>query len=319
MLPIYYVLELSATPPATATAIPTFVDATPTSAFQPVPTQFLLSNSLMVYVCFIEGHDDLCTMNADGTNQQRLTTTRGTDWYPALAADGGRVVYSTQRGGNFDIWIMNIDGSDARQITEDLGMNFAPDLSPDGSQVVFASTAGTDGRTQNIWVINTNGSNPRQLTDSAFDDIDPIWSPDGSQIVFSSNRGGTTELFVMNPDGSNIRLLTRGVNLGGRSDWSADGQWLTFYAGDPGNKNIYLLDATCAWSQIGCITEPLLLVAEGNSKGPSFSPDSQWVVFTGSNFQGDPDNEIYVVSIDGSTIYKLTNNSTSDWQPRWAP
>lgn len=320
VLPDFYILELSATAPPTqqGQANP-LLEATPTSAFVALPTQFSLANSTMVFVCYIAGHDDICTMNADGSNFQRITSTAGTDWYPSMSREGDLVVYSSQRGGNFDIWLMDVNGSRHTQVTRGLGSNFAPDLSPDGTRVVFASTAGGDGLTQNIWSINVDGTNPTQLTDTPADDIDPTWSPDGSQVLFSSNRAGLTELFVMNADGSNVRQLTDGVHNGGRNDWSPDGRWITFYAGPAGDKNIYIMDAACAWTQVGCITEPDLLVAEGNSKGPSFSPDSQWIVFAGSDFQGDLDNEIYIVSVDGTTLYKLTTNGYSDWQPRWAP
>jgi Tol biopolymer transport system component len=95
---------------------------------------------------------------------------------------------------------------------------------------------------------------------------------------------------------------------------------MTFYAGPRGDKNIYILDASCAYSpDPGCLIPPRLLVAAGNSKGPSFSPDSEWITFALSETEGDPDNEIYIVRVDGSALYKLTDNDIPDWQPRWEP
>lgn len=321
-LPEAYVIQQSATPApviVTPTPIPAnIIQPTFTPAFVAATPQLDLSNSPIVFVCRIEGGDDeICLINADGSGLRQLTFNRVTDWYPSFSYDGQSIVYSTQRNGQFDIHIMDIDGLNDRQITQGLDENYAPALSPDGSQIVFTSTYGP-GPEQNVWVINADGSNPRQLTFSDFDDIDPIWSPDGTQIAFASNRNGTTELFVMYPDGSNVRQITSGMNIGGRNDWSHDGQYMTFYAGPRADKDIWLIRADCAYTQLGCIAEPLQLTDGGHNKGPSFSPDSKWVVYA-SQADENQDNEVFMVSIDGTQSVQLTSNGAPDWQPRWSP
>jgi TolB protein len=52
----------------------------------------------------------------------------------------------------------------------------------------------------------------------------------------------------------------------------------------------------------------------GDNLGPSWSPDGEWIAFT--SFR-DGNNEIYVMRPDGSSLYNLTDNPISDWQPRW--
>lgn len=322
-LPDEYVLQLSATPAPviiTPTPIPAnIIQPTFTPAFVAATPQLDLTNSLIVFVCREDGGDDdeICTINADGSDLRQLTFNDVTDWYPSFSYDGQEIVYSTQRNGQFDIHIMDLDGLNDRQITSGLDENYAPALSPDGGQIVFTSTFGP-GPEQNVWLVNSDGSNPRQLTFSDFDDIDPIWSPDGTQIAFASNRNGTTELFVMYPDGSNVRQITSGMNIGGRNDWSHDGQYMTFYAGPKADKDIWLIRADCAYTQLGCIAEPIQLTDGGHNKGPSFSPDSKWVVYA-SQADENQDNEVFLVSIDGMELVQLTRNVVPDWQPRWSP
>ena len=325
LLPPDYFLALSATPaqesptppPTTATpAIPVgFFQPAPTSAFLTAAPVFNLWQTTIVYVCYYES-DEICTMRADGADQRRLTDEPGTDWYPSLSPDGEKIVFSSQRAGEFEIYVMELDGTDPVRLTRNHGSNYAPSFSPDMGRIVFTSTYGSDNNLQNIWIMNADGSNLRQLTDTDYNSIDPEWSPDGALISFSSDRPGTgkTELFIMEPDGSNVRQITDGADLGGRNDWSPDGRLMAFYSGPQGDKDIYVIDAACAYLPRGCIAAPVRLTDGGNNKGPSFSPDGQWIAFAS---QIDGDNEVFIIRIDGSDIRQLTQRPLADWQPRW--
>ena len=276
-------------PPGTATRPP----LTPDRATLP---------GQIAFTCFVDGFDNLCLMYADGTVSRRLTQTQATDFYPSLSPDGRQIVFSSRREGNFDIYVQDLETAEVRRLTSGLGSNFGPEFSPDGTQIVFASSRDNVGH---IWVMNADGSEPRQLTTEG-SNIDPTWSPDGQEILFASLRGGTTELYLMGADGSAVRPVTQGLNVGGRSDWSPTQRLVTFYAGDAGGRHIYTLDLD---------TQVLRQLTEGgDNRGPSFSPDGEWIAFAGFR---DGDNEIYAVRVDGSALLKLTDNSRPDWQPRW--
>jgi hypothetical protein len=49
----------------------------------------------IVFACFVEGNDDICLMNADGTNVKRLTKDPATDFYPSISPDGQTIVFLT--------------------------------------------------------------------------------------------------------------------------------------------------------------------------------------------------------------------------------
>ena len=89
-----------------------------------------------------DGHWEVHTMNLDGSNRQRLTTTplsiiarqggtelaevqgaqrliaRENPWWnhaaPTWSPDGSQLAFLTDRTGQWEIWIMNVDGSDQR-------------------------------------------------------------------------------------------------------------------------------------------------------------------------------------------------------------
>lgn len=296
---------ISPAPPPTS--IPT-----PIPSPTPLPTAPPNSGGLsgrIVFTCFDGSFDQVCVMNADGSNEQQLTNVEATNWYASIAPDGRAIAFSTRRDSVFEIYLMGMDGSSPTRLTSDLGANFSPTISPDGSRIVFASTAGTtDNRRQHIWVMGIDGSNPRQISFSEADEVDAAWSPDGQQVLFASNRTDTMELYVMDADGSNVRQLTIGMDIGGRNDWSRVGNQITFYAGPDDGRQIYIMNAD--GSNIRQLT------SGSDNLAPSFSPDGQWITFTSWR---DGDLEIHIMRSDGSDLRQITHNSRADWQPRWGP
>lgn len=318
-------------PPATRTLAPTdtpppltpvfsvtpplFISATPQGGFV-APFAGTRSFNLIVYVCYIGGIDELCVMNPDGSNQRQITDFRVTSYYPSWSPDGSRIIFSSQIDGNFELYSVAPDGSDLQRLTYTTDQDeYAPDYSPDGTMVVYT---GSKGGSQDIWLMSADGSNQRPITFEETDDLDPTFAPDGAQISFASTRDGPKDLYVMNISGGDVRRITWNISLGGRNDWSADGRFLTFYRGAARDKNIYLISTACAarTAEPGCRENPVRLTTGGNNKGPTFSPDGQWVAFAANR---GSDNDIYIIRVDGQNLRQLTFNPYAEWQPRWQP
>lgn len=261
----------------------------------------------IVYVCFDGRFDQICLMNADGTNKRQLTFEDATDFYPSLSPDGQRIVFSSRRDGNFEVYGMDIKGDNLVKLTNDLGGNlYAPEISPKGNRIIFTHES---GGFQSIWVMKIDGLNPHPMFESSGKDIDPIWSPDAMKVAYATGVTGSTQLAVVNVDGSKPHLLMpNGPETGGRSSWSPDGQWLAFYAGQRGNRNLYV---------VGVDGQNMnQLTNGGDNLGPSISPDGKWIAFTSYR---DGNNEIYVINLNTFQEYRLTTSPNSDWQPRWGP
>ena len=86
---------------------------------------------------------DIWVMNADGSNQHRVTDLGGASFAPYFHPDGKRIIfasnYKNPRSRNFDIYLVNADGSGLEQITTNPEFDAFPMFSPDGHQLVWAS------------------------------------------------------------------------------------------------------------------------------------------------------------------------------------
>jgi Tol biopolymer transport system component len=279
------------------------------TASTPIPIMGPVPQGKIVYVCQIfrlQARDQICLINADGTGERRLTTDdTARHYYPSFAPDGQSVLFSSNIDGNFKIYELTLTG----QLTSIGGVvGVSPEVSPDNQFIAFATS---DGKTNFIWVMDRDGSHQRLFRSDGWD---PTWSSDGSRILFATTIDDKPQLASMNMDGSDFRQITNLPDLRGRSDWSADGTHIVTYSGKAWQRELFMMNAD--GSDLHQITSP-----GGNSQGPSFSPDGQWVAFT-AYFDAPGNNngcEIYIMQVDGSRLMRLTNNKYCDWQPRWGP
>jgi Tol biopolymer transport system component len=117
---------------------------------------------------------EIYVVDADGSNQTRLTDNLAKDQYPTWSPDGSGLAFESDRDGNTEIYVMDADGSNQRNLTNNPGWDWAPAWSPDGSGLAFESNR--DGNTE-IYVMDADGSNQRNLTGNPGRDSNPVWSP----------------------------------------------------------------------------------------------------------------------------------------------
>lgn len=152
----------------------------------------------------VEANSKIWVMNADGSDQTRVSRTLGLDMFPSWAPDNKQLTYMSVRDDNPEIYVLRDDDVEVN-LTEHPAKDLNPEWSPDGSKIAFMSDrAGS----MDIFVMNPDGSDLVNLTDDDANNGDPTWSPEGSQIAFISDRDGNPEIYVMNADGSDQRRLT---------------------------------------------------------------------------------------------------------------
>ena len=261
-----------------------------------------------------DGNAEIYVMNADGSNQTRLTNSTAHEDAPKWSPDGTRIAFSSMRDGNWEIYVMNADGSNQTRLTVNPAADVAVNWSPDGTKITFSSMRdGTfssmyEGNWE-IYIMNADGSNQTLLTNKL--DNTPAWSSDGARIAFASRRDGNCEIYVMNADGSNQTRLTNNPAWDWIPAWSPDGSKIAFTSAEVGMESTN--------------TDIIVMNSDGSNRmkltqGPThdafttWSPDGTKIVFH-SNRDGNYD--IYVMNADGSNQTRLTDNPARDSQPSW--
>ncbi|HEX6575962.1 MAG TPA: hypothetical protein VF042_13420 [Gemmatimonadaceae bacterium] len=128
-------------------------------------------------------------MNADGSNQQLLSTPPGNATGPAWSPDGKRIAFGIEAFSN-GLWTVAIDGTDAKQLDSNQGGDFQPAWSPDGTRIAFARVL---FYTTDIFTIGADGSGLVQVSHNLFYVSRPTWSRDGQTVAFGSESGQCTQ------------------------------------------------------------------------------------------------------------------------------
>lgn len=131
------------------------------------------------------------------------------------------------------------------------------------------------------------------------------WTPDG-RIVFDSEVGDVKSISMMNADGSQQRLLTESANIKaihGYASATADGRYILYHSDQSGARQIWRMNLDGS--------HPVQLTHGKGADHPAATPDSQWVVFTQQEQEGEGRPTLWKVSITGGEPMRLTNEFTA--------
>jgi TolB protein len=233
-----------------------------------------------------DNHEEVWTINADGTDLTRLTHSPAFEFDPSWSADGTQIAYRSDRGDESEIWVMNADGTGQRRLTAGL----SPAWSPDGSSIAYASP-GHDPNPplSGISIMSADGSGQHRVPNTDGGEY-PSWSPDGKRIAFNSNLTGDHVMYIVDVDGSNLVDLSS-VGEGWQVDWSPDGRSILFtsHRDHPDNyTDVYVMRPD--GSALRRLTHSI-------GQTPAWSPDGKHIVFSAP--------ALFVMRADGTGIEKL--------------
>jgi len=120
------------------------------------------ASDLILYQELADGRWDIWLMDADGTNNRKVTSGAGDKTDASFSPDGQWIVYSSDQGGieSADLFVMPVSGGHPIRVTDYEGYDGAPSWSPGGDKIAFERCLGyldrSDGTT--IWTIDARES-----------------------------------------------------------------------------------------------------------------------------------------------------------------
>ncbi|MBM3708793.1 MAG: hypothetical protein FJW61_00020 [Actinobacteria bacterium] len=252
----------------------------------------------IVFTSNKSGNEDIWIMNLDGSELTQLTTSPGSDQYPAVSPDGKKIAYAA----DWQIVVMNSDGSGKKQITFGPYRYGFPSWSFDGNYIFLEIYIDDNWE---IYRMDADGKNLKRLT------INPgvnDWHPGAHtfeyKTLYESGPSGHEDIWIIDINGQNQVKITKSDRRYRVPKLSIDGSKIAFQGFDGNGKNqVFIMDAN--GENIVQLTDS----PEGAGL-PSFSPDNKYIVY---NSRSGNNDEVYIMNIDGSGKTQLTNFPGDDW------
>jgi len=287
-------------------------------------------------------HQELYTMNLDGSDRRQLTRDGLSKFLPHFSPDATRLVYSKFYTGQYgdpapetDIALYDFAEDAERRLTS-TGRAFAAAWSPDGTRIAYGTYGG-----EGLWIMDADGSNQHLVAAPSGADDDLRWndfawsSTDWVLFTVGQNVGGCfkVRLDKIRPDGSDRTPVTDGGPFctppgreqSGDADpgFSADGG--TIYSsrgfpfeppGFPGAvvRKLYAFSSD-AWAPGKVETDLSLPSAPDGIEGvPKGSPDGARILLFRA-CAGEPHIGITLTDAAGSYRTWIADGFGADWNP----
>ena len=137
------------------------------------------------------------TINADGSNLNRITKGGAIDTEPTWSTDAKWIYFTSDRGGRPQIYKVPASGGDPQRVTFEGAYNVSPRFSPDGKSLAMIRNDGGKFRV----ALQELTSGQVQLLSDGSQDESPSFAPNGRVILYATRSSGHGALAAVSADG----------------------------------------------------------------------------------------------------------------------
>jgi len=271
------------------------------------------------------GDGGLFVMTSTGENVRRLTSFGSN---PAWSPDAREIVFATEpivrpygRQGTSELWAVEVGSGKTRRVLTGID-GVQPNVSPHGLRIAYWGLP-AGGSQRDIWTMPfaglRSGEKPVAVTSDPAVDWNPVWAPDGKSLYFLSNRNGVMNLWRVPIDEATGKALGAAEPLSlparevGGLAVSKDGRHIAFVD----RRTTHAIERV-AFEADGRIAGKPDVVYEGSQEIADFdfSPDGKTLAF---DSRGGAQDDLFVMSADGSGFRQLLDDAPKDRHPTFTP
>lgn len=228
-----------------------------------------------------------------------LTTGHGSESDPAVAPDGGRIAFSSERG-DYDLVSVDLAGGAVGNYVATTRLERSPASSAARREIAYVTNR--SGR-QEVWLRSEDGAWDRPVvSDKDFGGDATLllgnlsFSPDGQRVAYQRRSARGYHVWISPIAGGPAVRLVAGAGYQDTPTWSPDGNWMAFVA-TSGEGFALRKTRLGAGSQAVALKEGIVYPS-----APQWSPRGDWITV-------ETQDGFAITSPDGTTTRVLLEES----------
>lgn len=226
--------------------------------------------------------------------------------------DSQLITFTSFRDGYFAIYTVDMRNSSTNRLVSNTVNGFSPQWSPNGKMLGFLSVA-TNDNSQVLILLDVESGN---LFQSEINHITSFsWSPDSQFVVFASNElisGNRYRTYTMSVPDLQLHVLYESDVPVLDIQWSPAGDQILNLAllEQVQLRFVYILNL------MGNVEELLL---KGSPMYLDWAPTGQQIAYDNMFFPAFEQQELRVISVDGTDDHGITELGRFSHDPQWSP